>query len=206
MLYLPHKQGTFVHGQQNLESGRRPALPEGSCTCFYSAASGLYGRNFDFPANPALLLYTQPIGGYCSVSMVDLGFFGYSMEHLPETCSVMELAEAPYMPFDGMNEAGLIVGMAAVPHGEGTSVPGLVYIGEIAAIRLMLDYAADVEEALDLLRGYNVEMLEPPIHYLIADAHGSSVIVEFTGGEMHVIHSEGYQVATNFIVTGSTAP
>ena len=189
-----------------LASGIRPDLSSASCTCFYTGASGLFGRNFDFPANPALLLYTQPLGGYRSVSMVDLGYFGYSMEHLPETGSTLNLAEAPYMPFDGMNEKGLIVGMAAVPYGEGTSVPGLVDIDEIAAIRLMLDCARDVEEALDLLREYNVMMLEPPVHYLLADASGDSAVVEFIDGEMHVINGESYQLVTNFIVTGSNAP
>ena len=189
-----------------LASGIRPDLSSVSCTCFYTGASGLFGRNFDFPANPALLLYTQPSDDYRSVSMVDLGYFGFSMEHLPEKSSINDFLEAPYMPFDGMNEKGLIVGMAAVPYGEGTEDPDLVDIGEIAAIRLMLDYAADVEEALELLRGYNVMMLEPPVHYLIADASGDSVIVEFIGGEMHVINGESYQLVTNFIVTGSNAP
>ncbi|MBN2335138.1 hypothetical protein JXL21_06220, partial [Candidatus Bathyarchaeota archaeon] len=88
------------------------------CTVFYACGENggpLMGRNFDFPSNPALLLYTDPPDGYASVSMVDLGYFGYSLTSLPEPDSLDSLLAAPYMPFDGMNEKGLVVGMAAIP-------------------------------------------------------------------------------------------
>jgi len=181
-----------------------------SCTCLAAGAEGeaLFGRNFDFPANPALLLYTDPPDGYASVSMVDLGYFGYSMSNLPDPDRGIENVEAlPYLPFDGMNEHGLAVGMAAIPHAEPPHDPGKVTIGEIQVIRLLLDRARDVEEALGLLGAYNVEMTDPHIHYLVADRSGASAIVEFVGGEMKVIRGgEPWQVMTNFIVTGSMAP
>jgi len=165
------------------------------------------GRNFDFPSNPALLLYTDPPDGYASVSMVDLGYFGCSMSSLPEPGSLDSLLAAPYMPFDGMNEKGLVIGMAAIPESVSPRREGNTLIGEIQVVRLMLDRAADVEEALRLLGEYDVEMMTPPIHYMLANAEGNSVIIEFIDGHMHLVREPtGYQVMTNFIVHGSGAP
>ena len=187
-----------------LRTGRYSAsMIRGSpgCTCFYASGSKLYGRNFDFPANPALLLFTHPSDGYASVSMVDLGYFGYSLGNLPGGGSLENLATAPYMPFDGMNEAGLVVGMAAIPHAESPNDPGKVMLDEIGVIRLLLDRAATVEEALGLLGEFNVEMLDPPIHYLVADKTEESALIEFLGGEMRVIRKTEFHVMTNFLIT-----
>jgi hypothetical protein len=171
------------------------------CTCFYAAGSGIYGRNFDFPPNPVLLLFTYPEDGYASVSLVDLGYFGYSMNELPDADDLESLTTTPYLPFDGMNEAGLVVGMAAIPHAEPPFSSDKVSIGEIQVIRLLLDRAATVDEALTLLDGYNVEMTEPPIHYLVADAAGASALIEYVGGERRVVTGSSFNVMTNFIVT-----
>ena len=182
-----------------LRTGVRPSLSAVGCTCF-TVGGSIFGRNFDFPENPALLLCTSPEDGYRSVSMVDLGYFGYSLGN-PPTGEPTGLEGTPYLPFDGMNERGLVVGMAAIPYADPPESPGKVTIGEIAVIRLLLDYASDVGEALELLGAYNVEMTTPPIHYLIADTSGESVIVEFLEGEMKLYRSNGSQVMTNFLVT-----
>jgi hypothetical protein len=77
----------------------------------------------------------------------------------------------------------------------------------VEAIRLLLDNAADVEEAVTLLSSYNIRMENPPIHYLAADRAGRSVVVEFVAGRMIVApNREPWQAATNFVLTGSGAP
>ena len=44
-------------------------------------------------------------------------------------------------------------------------------------------------------------MTTPPIHYMITDRSGASVVVEYIRGEMHVIMEETpYQVMTNFVI------
>lgn len=187
-----------------LKTGRRPTLGQIGCTCF-TIEGELFGRNFDFPANPALLLWTSPPDGYRSVSMIDLGYFDYSMNKLPKS-EPGGLAEAPYMPFDGMNERGLVVGMAAISTADPPYESDKVSIGEIAVIRLLLDYAGNVEEAIELFDMYNVIMTDPPIHYLIADPSGDSAIIEFIDGQMMVYRGNEYPVITNFIVTGKNLP
>ena len=160
-LYVVHINGGYGFSEY-LATGET-ALTGGfyrpGCTVFTASGGGetLMGRNFDFPSNPALLLYTDPPDGYASVSMVDLGYFGYSLDSLPQEDDLGSLLTAPYLPFDGMNEKGLAVGMAAIPEALAPVSEGKTTIGEIQAIRMLLDYAEDVDEALTLLKEYNVE-------------------------------------------------
>jgi len=50
-------------------------------------------------------------------------------------------------------------------------------------------------------------MENPPIHYLIADKSGHSVIIEFVNGKMEIIeNSNPWQVTTNFVLTGYSDP
>ena len=118
--------------------------------------------------------------------MVDLGYFGYSMIDHPTGPDGLE--EAPYMPFDGMNEKGLVVTMVAIPYADPPS-DNEKSVGEIQVIRLLLDYAANIDEVIELLSGYNVVMADPPIHYLVADANGESMIIEFVDNEMRIYRS-----------------
>jgi len=65
---------------------------------------------------------------------------------------------APLIPFDGINEYGLTVGMAAVPGSPGPApAPGKQTIGSLRIIRLMLDHAITVDEATAVIRQYNID-------------------------------------------------
>lgn len=188
-----------------LRSYDRQSVPSWACTCFAALneeGDAILGRNFDWYNRPALMLLADPPDGYASVSMVDISYFGFGTEE-PTWLNRTALLGAPYLPFDGMNEAGLAVGMMAVSYAKASDDPDKVTIGSLHAIRLILDYAADVDEAISLLRGYNIDFSGgPPLHYLVADSSGNSAIVEFLEGEMMVIRSEKpWQVSTNFIVS-----
>jgi hypothetical protein len=166
----------------------------------------LYGRNFDWDFSPALLLFTDPPDGYASVSMVDmeyLGFSGQTVFNLTEL-PIEEragLLDAPLIPFDGMNEHGLAIGMAAVPAGDMPVDPAKETIGSLGILREILDHARDVNEATALIKSYTIDFEGgPPVHYLIADANGKSILVEFYRGEMRLIENEGaWHLATNFL-------
>lgn len=180
------------------------------CTCFSALGnqSALLGRNFDWHDCIPLFLFTDPPNGLASVSMVDLEYLGFHRGNPPDASSnSTNLLQAPWLPFDGMNEMGIAIGMMAIPHAEPPYDPGKITIDEIELIRLVLDYAESVDHAISLIRRYNVRVLDPPIHYLIADVSGHSAIVEFVGGEMIVHRNEDpWQVSTNFIIHGSGAP
>jgi hypothetical protein len=166
----------------------------------------LYGRNFDWQFSPALLLFTDPPDGYAAVSMVDIAYLGFEGSTAKDiTAMTIEeqtsLLDAPYLPFDGMNEYGLAIGMAAVPPGNMLPDAGKETIGSLGIIRQMLDHARNVDEAVDIIQSYNIDFEGgPPIHYLMADTTGRSALVEYYNGEIHILdNEEPWHLATNFL-------
>ncbi len=211
--YAPYDLGASIQVQEELP----PSSGIGSCrtpwACSLFAALGdesnmLYGRNFDWDYSPAVLLFTHPLDGYASVSMVDIAYLGFGGAN---AASLMDLSlserrallQAPLLPFDGMNEQGLTVGMAAVPPGNMVPDPEKETTGSLRVIRMILDQAANVDEAIAILESHNIDIAGgPPLHYLIADRTGHSVLVEFYQGEMIVIaNQEPWHQATNFLRT-----
>jgi len=167
----------------------------------------LYGRNFDWRFIPALLLFTNPPDGYASVSMVEmeyLGLSGQTISHLTDLPPEERkgLLNAPWAAVDGMNDQGLAIALAAVATaGDMKADPSKESITSLAIIREILDHARDVDEAISIIKKYNITFEGgPPIHYLIADAKKRAVLVEFYQGEMHVFENEQpWHSATNFL-------
>lgn len=176
------------------------------CTAFVTKnekGEVIYGRNFDFLYAPSLQLYTEPKNGYKSVSTVNLSFAGYSESFLPDGSlfdKFLTLA-TPFLPFDGMNEKGVAIALLAVPEAEPPYDSNKITLNTTTAIRLILDNASTVEEAVELLRNYNIFFSgDIECHYLIADASGRSVIVEFYDDQLQVVEAKtDYQIATNYI-------
>jgi hypothetical protein len=133
--------------------------------------------------------------------MVDISYLGFDRGP-PSERNIRRLLQAPFLPFDGLNERGLAVTMMAVPRSEGGRDPKKVTIDSLAVIRLMLDYADSVDKAVELLGDYNVDFEGgPPIHYLVADASGSSAVIEFLNDKMRVMRGDGsFQISTNFLL------
>jgi hypothetical protein len=176
------------------------------CTCFSALNSGgnaIMGRNFDWYDHPALLLFTDPPGRYASVSMVDISYLGFSKNDSPLDRSD-ELRNLPHFPFDGLNEHGLSVGLMAVPEAESPYDSGKQTIGGLDIIRVLLDCAKDVDEAIPLFGDYNIDFTGgPPLHYFVMDASRSSAVIEFIDGNISVLRNdEPWQVSTNFNLTG----
>lgn len=177
-----------------------------ACTSFVThneKGDIIFGRNFDFDYAPSLQLYTHPAKGYSSVSTVNLAYAGYSKDYLPKGMSFdsfLTLA-APFLPFDGMNEKGVAMSLLAVPEVQLKNDENKVTLNTTTAIRLVLDKAATVDEAVALLKQYNIYFSgDVDCHFLIADASGRSVIVEYYDGGLQVVETdEDYQIASNFI-------
>lgn len=180
---------------------------DAGCTSFVSRNENgdvIFGRNFDFTYAPMLQIYTNPDNGYASISTVNLSYAGYSEDNLPSSGiglnNFLTLA-APYLPFDGMNEKGVCMALLAVPEADAGNTPDKVSLNTTTSIRLVLDKAANVDEAVDLLRQYNIYFSgDVECHYLIADASGKSVLVEYYDGGLQVVEADTeYQIASNFI-------
>ena len=178
------------------------------CTAFVThndADEIIFGRNFDFDYAPSLQVLTTPDDGYASISTVNLTFAGYSKDNLPEGFNSFLALAAPYLPFDGVNEKGVAMALLAVPQVHIDNDENKVTLNTTTAIRLVLDKAATVDEAVELLRNYNIYFsADVNCHYLIADAAGRSVIVEYWDGKLQTVEPEGdYQVASNFVAYNS---
>jgi hypothetical protein len=216
-LYTMRYEGEYPEdARQSRETYPTSSTLPWACSLFATlgdADEQLYGRNFDWQFSPALLLFTDPPGGYASVSMVDIAYLGYEgarsrvLLDLPLDERV-GLLQAPHWPFDGMNEQGLAVGMAAVPPGGVAADPAKSTLGSLGIMRRILDQAGDVEEALSIFRAHNVEFGGgPPLHYLLSDRSGRAVLVEFYRGEMVVLPNErSWHLATNFLRSSVDTP
>ena len=209
-LYTMTYYGEYFELEGGSASVKYQADPPRSCSLFTTYANPeemIFGRNFDWDFSPALLLYMNPPDAYASLSMVDIHYLGYGgeaafgLEELPLDERI-GLLDAPALPFDGVNEAGLVVGMAAVPDGGMEMDPDKETIDSVMVIRKVLDQAASIEDALKIFRSFNIDMYGNYLHYLIAEKSGRSVLVEFSEGEMVVIpNEEDWQVATNFLLS-----
>lgn len=158
----------------------------------------LFGRNFDWQACNALVVTAYPETGYASVSTVNLDFIrqgaGFAADFLSD--EVLTVA-ALYAPLDGMNEKGLCVCVSMIQDGAAIRQDtGRPDITTTTAVRLLLNQAATVEEALDLLTQYDFHAsMNYMVHFAIADSLGNSVAVEYIDNEMVVIETP---ILTNF--------
>ncbi len=179
----------------------------GCSTLTVSSPDGhqLFGRNFDWQTCNALVVTSKPSQGYSSISTVNLGFIsqaGGSLNQMLEQNDIRVLA-ALYAPLDGMNEKGLAVSVNMIQDNasinQNTDKPDLT---TTTAVRLLLNKAASVDEALDLLRQYDLHAsMGMMIHFALADTTGKGVVVEYINNEMVVTETP---VVTNFYLAEGT--
>ncbi|MBN2392944.1 MAG: linear amide C-N hydrolase [Anaerolineae bacterium] len=215
-LYVMHYEGAYISEDENAgrDASLDASLPSWACSLFAAlgdAGAMVYGRNFDWEHSPAVLLFTAPPDGYASVSLVDIAYLGFTAAEARDLTKLSldkrrPLLDAPYLPFDGMNEYGLAIGMAAIPDSPMPHDPAKKTIGSLGIIREMLDHARTVDEAITVMGDYNVDMGGgPAIHYLIADATGKAALVEFYEGEMVAIPNDtAWHQSTNFLLSAVT--
>lgn len=191
----------------NLLSGLNPGgLLDGIFGCSTIAVQSpqgdaLFGRNFDWQSCSAMVVEAHPENGYASLSTVNMDFItqnaGNGMVGMALNLDQVRTLAALYAPLDGMNEAGLAVSVNMIQDSavieQNTDKPDLT---TTTAIRLLLDKAGDVDEALELLSRYDLHgSMGMMVHFAIADSTGRSVAVEYVGNERVVTETP---VLTNF--------
>ena len=161
----------------------------------------LFGRNFDWENCEAMVVESHPENGYASLSTVNMDFItqnvGGGMVGMALNLDEVKTLAALYAPLDGMNEAGLAVSVNMIQDSaaiqQNTDKPDIT---TTTAIRLLLDKAGNVEEALELLGQYDLHgSMGMMVHFAIADSTGRSAAVEYVDNEMTVIETP---VLTNF--------
>jgi len=185
------------------------AVNPDACTSFAALSDegdAVFGRNFDWQHRSSLLLFTDPPGGYASVSMVDLHYFGLEgMQEIPWK-KRFNLLATPYATMDGMNEWGVAVGQNAVPIKQLPYDPNKPTLISNQLMRAVLDHARDVNEAITLIQKYNPNFPVVYGHLHIADVSGNSVVVEYVDGRMVLNRNDKpWQVSTNFLLSEAQA-
>jgi hypothetical protein len=201
------------------------------CSSFSAnAANGdkVFARNYDMYKTNVAIVHTMPRNRYKSISTVDLSFLGVASDKSLEGLgNKINTIAAAYAPLDGMNEKGLTVGIYMTHQGPGKiNVPtdqdtGKPDITSTVLLRLMLDQAATVEEAVAIAEKYDMhDSANSSFHYMISDANGRSAVLEYIAGTdstdtdgqkrgLMVIYNDDptsladtdkFQLVTNFIV------
>jgi hypothetical protein len=164
---------------------------------------GLLSRNFDFTTQAM----TELLGAPRAPGDMPMAAAPYVIESVPSdghATLLMCLFDLASGAFDGMNDAGLVVALAADDQSGGaepcfTPQAGLA---EHEICRFLLETCATVDDAIEALRIARQYYVFVPCHYLVADSSGRSFVWEHGAsynGE-HVTWSDETQVITNHLL------
>jgi predicted choloylglycine hydrolase len=157
------------------------------------AQAFLFGRNFDWAKKgTTIIIRTFPKNGYASISTSNLDFLGMPLNlDSKKLINRLPALAAIYVPLDGINEKGLMIAdLFAGDHEKTSQERGNLSVTTTTAIRLLLDRAASTNEAIDMLRSWDMHSsIDWAHHIAIADKSGHSVVVEWIENEMIVVET-----------------
>ncbi len=202
-----------------------------SFTAVTKSGDRVFGRNYDFSKTNTCVVFTKAgKDRHATISTVDLQYLGMDVnKNVEGLMNKITCLAAPYAPLDGINDAGVSCGIYMTYQGgektiatnQNTSKPDFT---STTMLRMILDYADDVDEAVEIAKKYDLhDSANTSFHYMVADASGRSVILEWVGendltdndGSKRklVVHyndndsyignreaASDYQIVTNFIV------
>ena len=181
------------------------------CSCFNvrdSYGHNLFGRNFDFPEDTNIILWTKPKGGYRSITFSDGKYIGFKHN---DSIAHNNLLLAPYIPMDGMNERGLSIGGLFLRNNPThQNKQGQSHLIGTVMMRGVLDNCANVQEAIKFFESHNMnDIVEWANHYIITDAKGDAVVIEYWNNEMIVVKPNNFaksMYVTNFYLSHPEYP
>ncbi len=160
----------------------------------------LFCRNFDYDFAPVVMTFTEPRKAYASLTACNLGFFddfARKEDIIPHkvTLDNIKTLACPYFATDGMNEYGVAIsildsGRVTLPEIE--DAPTMV---TCSMVRMVLENAKTTDEAVELFKSYNISKQKPNHHFMIADASGKAVVMEYTKDGIIAYDSD---IVTNF--------
>lgn len=221
----------------NITKGLIPMSIESSeiaCSSFTAKSEdgdSLFGRNYDFSKTNVCIVRTEGgKGRHATISTADIQFVGMDVDKNVEgLMNKITCLAAAYTPLDGINDAGVSCGIYMTYQGgdktvatdQNTDKPDFT---STTLLRLILDYADSVEEAVEIASSYDLhDSANTSYHYMVADSSGKSAVLEwvaqkdaddndgskrelkvtYNDEDSHIGEMEGstdYQVVTNFII------
>ena len=175
-----------------------------ACSAFTAdtqSGDRVFGRNYDFSATNTAIVYTNPgKGRHASYSTIDLSFLGLDKDKDVESLGqkILTLA-APYVPLDGVNDAGVACGIFMSYQGEGKGTPTDTQtdkpdLTSTTLLRLILDYADSVEDAVALATDDDVHQI---LYNLMENA------IKYSAPENGYVHAEAHVDGQRVVITVS---
>lgn len=174
---------------------------DAGCSAFAATTPGkgdyIMGRNFDYSHGnepiAAVMLRTSPQGGLKSLCMVDAYWIGYRQNlwqclsydkdvfEAYKTRDLSYVMTFPYLLMDGMNEAGFAVSVLHLDGKPTQQTSAGKRVNTTVAMRLMLDNARTVDDAIAILDDYDLWVPDNDgnYHFYMADATGRYAVVEY---------------------------
>lgn len=180
-------------------------VPSFGCTAFTMTDDNgqvHMGRNYDFKNDTsAMLVYCTPKNGYKSVGFAAMDNVSANQ---PDESIKKRLASltAPFICLDGINEKGVSIAVLTLDSEPVHQSTGKPTIATTLAIRLVLDRAASTQEAVELLRSYDMFASSGrDYHFYITDASGDGRVVEYDcDSETRELVDTKTEVVTNFFI------
>ncbi len=159
-----------------------------ACSAFYINTSDnvIIGKNLDVPFAGGYMMTNQrgilkksilfdekssarwtSIYGSLTVNMLGIGF-----------------------PMGGINEAGLVIEHLRQPKSACPDIANKPVLLEFEWIQFLLDTCQNVDEVLSALETVVIAPGRIPMHFIIADAKGQAVLIEFMEGKAIVSHED----------------
>ena len=173
------------------------ATPNYGCASFTAATAegdALFARNYDNDETNTCIVRTHARKGrHATIGTADLSFVGIKpAKGIQGIADKVLCLTVPYLTLDGVNDAGVSCcinmtyqgggdGGTAVATNQNTDKPDMT---STLMIRMILDYADDLEEAIEIVQRYDLhDSANTSFHYMVADASGRSAILEWICGD-----------------------
>lgn len=182
----------FLLGSFFLLNGSSEAC---SSFCLKDGDTLLFGNNFDFWTGTARVLINKR--GVSKVAFIPPG--DVPAKWVSKYGSITFNQVGWEFPYQGMNEAGLVVAQMAFEGTKYSKPDSRGAISELQWIQYQLDTAKTVEEVIASDKNIRISENSVPLHYLVCDSSGKAAAIEYLDGEFVVKTSADlpYPVLTN---------
>lgn len=159
-----------------------------SFTAKKSDGQHIFARNYDlYTTNTCIVRVKGNKRRHASISTVDLSFINISPDrNVDNLISKAYCLASPYAPLDGINDAGVSCGIYMTYQGNGKNIIAtdqnseLPDISPTALIRMILDYADSIDDAVKFAQSYDMhDSAGTSFHIMVADKSGRSAIFEW---------------------------
>lgn len=192
---------------------QKDTTPKGSVAFFSYTYINTYmkGRIYNAYDTPLAMVVSTPKAGYKSWNIVDLADVGvYSGTEVNQWYdNAFQIMAASYATSEGINQEGLSVSLISCPVAECEDTVK-VDITPFMAVRLILDRAATVENAVDVLEDYDINFDGGTYHLFVSERSEKSAIIEYIGGEIQVTYfqkkdNNSHQVCSTQMASSTAA-